>query len=360
MDLSPRGVVRPPTSRNLAGGGARRATRPAARSRDCDATGITVPPLQPFRGSAEPSATEPFATVGTAPVAGGPMPFGQAGPSPDEAESVVLAIHGVTSNFMVWRSVARAMGKGSPISLVAPDLRGRADSVALPGPYGIAAHVADMVVLLDRLQVQRAVLAGHSMGAYVAARLAAEHPDRVSALVLVDGGVWVAELEEEAAAAARAAVIGPAVVRHALTFASTSDYLAFWRLHPALSRAWNEDVEAYALHELGGSKHAFRSVFNRDAVETDSYEMLFDPVNRTSIERVEAPVHVLRAPQGAMGDGNPLIPESALESFMANHPTAVVERVEGVNHYTILIGASPGPARVAAAISAANQTTTFS
>jgi pimeloyl-ACP methyl ester carboxylesterase len=314
----------------------------------------------PFRNTADPFAAEPFATTGTAPVAGGAMRFGQAGPPPEEADGVVLALHGVTSNLMAWRSVARAMGVGSPVSIIAPDLRGRADSVALPAPYGIAAHVADMAVLLDHLQVERVVLAGHSMGAYVAARLAAEHPERVSAVVLVDGGVSVAGLEEEAAAAVRAAVIGPSVVRHALTFATTNDYLSVWRAHPALSPAWNVDIEAFALHELGGTEHALRSVFNLDAVETDADEMLFDPVNRTPIERVGAPVHVLRAPLGAMGDRNPAIPQPALECFVAKHPAAMVEQVDGANHYTILMGDSPGPARVAAAIRAATQTGNFS
>jgi hypothetical protein len=38
---------------------------------------------------------------------------------------------------------------------------------------------------------------------------------------------------------------------------------------------------------------------------------------------------------------------------MAAHPAAVVEQVEGVNHYTLLVGDSPGPSRVAAAIEAA-------
>ena len=47
-----------------------------------------------------------------------------------------------------------------------------------------------MLAVLDDAGVQRAVVAGHSMGAYVAARLAAEHPERVASLVLVAFTVW--------------------------------------------------------------------------------------------------------------------------------------------------------------------------
>jgi pimeloyl-ACP methyl ester carboxylesterase len=299
------------------------------------------------------STTNPFAATHTAPVAGGRIAFAHAGPPPDEAEQVVLAVHGVTSNLMVWGAVARVMGSGSRASFVAPDLRGRADSASVPGPYGIAAHVADMLAILDHLGVERAVLAGHSMGAYVAARLAAEHPDRVAALILMDGGVPVPELDEETAANVRGVLIGPAMARRALTFTSIRDYLFFWRQHPALTAAWNADLEAYVLHDVTGREPALRYGINVNALQVDSEEMLFDAVNRTSIERARAPVHVLRAPRGALDDDNPLIPQPALDAFMAAHPAAVVEQVEGVNHYTLLVGNSPGPSRVAAAIEAA-------
>ena len=46
-------------------------------------------------------------------------------------------------------------------------------SAGLPGPYGFAAHLADLLSVLDDAGVERAVLAGHSMGAYLATGLAA-------------------------------------------------------------------------------------------------------------------------------------------------------------------------------------------
>lgn len=46
--------------------------------------------------------------------------------------------------------------------LYAPDLRGRARSVGLPGPYGVPAHVEDLLGLLDHLGQERALVVGHS------------------------------------------------------------------------------------------------------------------------------------------------------------------------------------------------------
>jgi lipase len=271
----------------------------------------------------------------------------------DQADIVMLAIHGITSNGLVWRSVMREVTRDAQLSVYAPDLRGRGDNAALPGPFGLATHVADMVAILDHVGAERALLVGHSMGAYVAARLAAEHPERAAALVLVDGGTSVSELTKRAANAAHAFLVGPALARHAMRFMSAQAYLDFWRQHPAFADAWNADVEAYVLHDLSGKPGAFRYVINVAAVEADSDDMVSDRSHRDAINRVKCPMHLVRAARGALGDDNPLIKQSELDTFVAEHPAAHVESLLDVNHYTVLLGDSPGPTRVAAAIEAA-------
>jgi pimeloyl-ACP methyl ester carboxylesterase len=307
--------------------------------------------------SAPNQLSEPFGSRQAISVVGGTLTVGQAGPSPDQADAVVLAIHGINSNMLAWRSVAREVARAG-VSMLAPDLRGRGESAALPGPYGFAQHVADLLAVLDQVGVRRVVLAGHSMGAYLAARLAAEHPERALGLVLVDGGVSFDGVSPEAAAAGHALTVGTAIARRSMTFPSTEAYLDWWRQHPAFAHAWNDDVQAYVLHDLVGEPGAFRYVINAEAIETDSQEMLFDPVNGTAIDRARLPVRLLRAPRGTLDDENPMIPRLQLAAFTAEHPAADVEDVKGVNHYTLTLGESPGPARVAAAIEATARTTT--
>jgi pimeloyl-ACP methyl ester carboxylesterase len=300
-----------------------------------------------------PNDLDLFRSRHQVPVPGGTLAVGHAGPAPARADAVVLAIHGITSNLMAWRSVARHVTGDTRVSMLVPDLRGRGESAALPAPYGIASHVEDMLAVLDYFEVRGAVLAGHSMGAYVAARVAGEHPERTAGLVLVDGGPSVDAFTPEDAAMMRALMVGPALARHAISYPSQDAFLDFWRQHPAFARAWDEDVEAYVLHDLVGEPGALRYVINLNAVEADSDEMLSDPTNRTSMDRVHVPVSLLRAPRGTLDDDNPLIPRALLEAFAAENPEARVEDVEGVNHYTVILGDSPGPARVAAAIEAA-------
>src|ERR1700761_8876745 len=101
------------------------------------------------------------------PVAGGSL---RVAVWPGDGPTVVVP-HGITGNLLSWKMVADELA--GRVRLVAPDLRGRAGSAGLPGPYGMAAHAADMVAIADHLGLERVALAGHSMGGFVATETAA-------------------------------------------------------------------------------------------------------------------------------------------------------------------------------------------
>jgi lipase len=298
--------------------------------------------------------SDPFDDQFGVEVAGGTLHVARAGPPPDEAGCVVLAVHGVTASRMTWRTIARKLHEHSNVSLLAPDLRGRGRSATLPGPYGIARHVSDLIAVLDHVGAQRAVLVGHSLGAYVVARLAVEHPERTAALVLLDAGLPL-QAPDDPDEMLRTAVAN-SVMRLGITFPSEHAYIDAWRSHPAFAQAWNDDVEAYARYDLVDDGNAVRCVASPTAVRTDSAEMVLDHETRTALDRVPAqvPVYVLRAERGLFDDDDdPLISAADLRAFAAEHPEARVDAVAGVNHYTLVMGYSSGPDKVAAAIEAA-------
>jgi lipase len=298
--------------------------------------------------------SDPFSDRFDVGVPGGTLHVARAGPPPERAESIVLAVHGVTASLMTWRTVARKLAARSGASFLAPDLRGRGRSATLPGPYGIAAHVNDLIAVLDHVGARRAVLVGHSLGAYVVARLAGEHPERAAGLVLLDAGLPLPAPDDPDEMMRTA--VGQTVMRLGITFPSVEAYVEAWRSHPAFAHAWNDDVEQYARYDLVRDGHAARCVASREAVRADSAEMVLDEVTRTALDRVRAQdlVHVLRAERGLFDDrDDPLISAVDLREFAAEHPEAHVDAVAGVNHYTLVMGDSPGPDKVAAAIAAA-------
>jgi lipase len=293
---------------------------------------------------------EPLACRLDVPVAGGMLHVARAG-TPD-ADRFVLAVHGVTGSLMAWRSVARELDER--VCLLAPDLRGRGQSRRLPGQYGLTAHIADLTAVLDHVEAPSAVLVGHSMGAFLALRLAAEQPERAMGVVLLDAGLPFT-VPDDTKQFDRA--ISAVAARLAVTYPSTHRYVEAWRSHPGFKAAWDgdpqaaEDLEAYARYDMVESGHVVRCASVAAAVKTDSKEMLTDDATRTALDRVDAPVQLLRAERGLF-DAEPLIPADALQAFAAAYPSVRIEAVADVNHYTLILGPRRGPQRVAAAIEA--------
>jgi lipase len=295
------------------------------------------------------SRADPFRASYDVPVAGGPLYVARAGPAPGDAEAVVLAVHGITASHLAWRAVVRALLERTDVCVLAPDLRGRGRSAQLPPHERFEAHVDDLVAVLDRLGVERPLLAGHSMGAYVVARVASDHPGRASGVVLVDGGLPLPPLrDDEDPDEVLEKTLGPALSRLGMTFESPERYVEFWREHPAFRAEWNDDMEAYARADLTSGPGALRSVTSEAAARVDGTALLLDERTRTALERVHAPIQLLRAPRGLLDDERVMISDSALRDFLAKRPEVHAELVEDVNHYSLLMGA--GAPRVATAI----------
>jgi pimeloyl-ACP methyl ester carboxylesterase len=297
------------------------------------------------------AVSDPYDVYHQVPVAGGTLRLARAGFPAEEANGVVLAVHGITSSLMVWRTIARDLTSRLDICLLAPDLRGRGQSARLPGPYGFAAHTADLLAVLDYARVERAVLVGHSMGAYAIARLAAEHPERAAAVVLVDGGMPYADAPEGDPDVVLEEAAEPLTERLHKTFASVDAYVDHWAAHPAFTNAWGDDVEAYARYDVEGEPGSMRSVVAESGVMVDLNELLFDEATRTALDRVRAPIHVVRAARGLLDEPEkPLIEADYLTDFAAKRLDVSVECVPRANHYTVVLGAGDGPLVVAGAI----------
>jgi non-heme chloroperoxidase len=100
---------------------------------------------------------------------------------------VVVCIHGYSdSSFSFSRLTPLLTARGYDV--VAPDLRGHGDSDR-PSDYGIDEFADDVVAFLDAVGIDRATLVGHSMGSFVARRVAERAPERVERLVLIGSSV---------------------------------------------------------------------------------------------------------------------------------------------------------------------------
>lgn len=273
--------------------------------------------------------SEPY-RVRQVPARGGALTIGEWGPADGP---VLLAIHGITASHLAWQELAALL---PDVRIVAPDLRGRGRSAALPPPYGMAQHAADCAAVLDALGIGRAVVVGHSMGAFVATAFAAAHPTRVARLVLVDGGLPLRAPEGMTRDEAIRVSLGAALARLTMTFPTRAAYRDFWRAHPSFQDGWSESIEAYADYDLVDVAGGFRPPTPIAAVGEDSVD-LYEPNASGPLAHLPAGTVLLTAPRG-LQNAAPLYPPAALAAWGAVVPALTITQVPDVNHYTIVMG----------------------
>lgn len=95
----------------------------------------------------------------------------------------LVLLHGFPLDHHTWDFVSPLL-EGT-FDLILPDLRGFGESSTVDSQYTLDDFASDIVGLLDHLGIQKAAIAGHSMGGYLALAFTKLYPERVSGLGLV-------------------------------------------------------------------------------------------------------------------------------------------------------------------------------
>src|SRR5437660_4511508 len=151
-----------------------------------------------------------------------------------------LLLHGIGNYGRYWDLVAESIA--GRLSLIAPDARGHGESGRPAHGYAPADFAADALAVLDATGTERAIVVGHSMGGLHSINLAARHPERVRALVIVD-----ASPEPLPAGAERAQRL---LTGRPARFADRKEARAYLeRTSPGYPAAVYENRHAFALRE---------------------------------------------------------------------------------------------------------------
>ncbi len=111
----------------------------------------------------------------------------------------VVLLHAFPLSAALWQGQLTALA--DRCRMIAPDLRGFGGSTPHPLPQSLGEYAADVLALLDALSIEQAIVAGLSMGGYIAFALWQQAPNRISGLLLADTR---ATADSEAARATRA------------------------------------------------------------------------------------------------------------------------------------------------------------
>ena len=265
--------------------------------------------------------------------------IGRAGEGPDP----VVCLHGITAQHRAFTPAARRVGPDR--GLVGVDLRGRGDSDKPDSGYGLEAHAGDVVRVLDHLGLEEATIAGHSMGAFVGLKTALAYPDRVRALVLLDGG-WPRtespsqeEMTEEQQREAEAIREGlaRAFSRLDMVFETPEAYLDFWFPEQNLTMAdLPPDLADYYLYDLQEVEGGYNPKCLSGAARQDSPDVTETSPTADEMRDVGCPVALVRASEGFFPGSRPLVPDAARDVMAGVLDLRSEMVLPGANHYTML------------------------
>ncbi|HWP82843.1 MAG TPA: alpha/beta hydrolase [Bacteroidota bacterium] len=216
--------------------------------------------------------------------------------------------------------------------VIALDLRGRGESDKPEMGYGFSYHARDIVAFAEALKCDSFILAGHSFGATTSVYTASVRPDRVRALVLMDGG---ADPRVETLRA-----MYPTVKRLAKVYSTMEEYLASQRsvvYHKPWTRALEEALRQDMEVMDDGS---VRSKSSAQAIEHD-LDMHFWENVWFHLPQVQCPAIFLRPTEGLMGATGHVYSDADAERLTSLIPNCRKVDVPGGNHYTFVIQDNP-------------------
>lgn len=244
----------------------------------------------------------------------------------------VIALHGVTSTHQDFGPLAEA-ARGH-FKVVAPDLRGRGGSSDISGPWGMDSHVSDVIAILDAEGIERGVLVGHSMGAFVAVLAAVQHPDRIRGLVLVDGGIPAVEANAGGDELTRI-VLGAARARLEMRFPTPEVYIDWVRAGLPADAALTAVDEQVLRYDLTPIDDEFRVAGSYPAIAADAVHITGEG-SAAAARRLERPAILLRAGRGLPPRTEGLYSPREVAEWTRIVPALTSEDILDVDHGTII------------------------
>lgn len=240
----------------------------------------------------------------------------------------IICVHGITANCRSWDVVASALIPNHRV--IAMDLRGRGGSDRPPQGYSLNHHLRDINALMDDLGIDRAVLMGHSLGAFISLAFAARYPERTDRIVLFDGGGKLSQKQLDTVFEA----IKPALDRLGKVYPSSAVYIDDMKSAPYI-QPWSSAIERYYHYELEEVDGGVRCNINPAHIQEEAANIRKVEVDQF-YSQVQCSALILRATVGIVSQADLLLPEPVIERMMREIPKASRVDIEGANHYAVV------------------------
>lgn len=241
----------------------------------------------------------------------------------------LILMPGLTANAHSFDGLRQA-GLNDNFRTIACDLRGRGLSDKPDSGYSMENHALDIIGLLDHFGINKTTLVGHSYGGLLSLYMAANYPQRVEQIVVIDaaGSMHPDVLE----------MIKPSVDRLGKSVASWDDYLASIKQLPFFVDCWSETIENHYRADV-------KTLDNGRVMPRSKREAIIEAVEQALTEdwanhltKIKQPLLLLNALEGTAGDNSPPV----LPYELAQETVNAVENGQYLsisgNHFSMLYG----------------------
>ena len=107
-------------------------------------------------------------------------------PASSDSKKTLILLHGWGQSGQTFAPLIASL-LGTDLEIIAPDMPGFGQSQLPAQPFSVSDYAEIIVALIEKMKLKTPLLvAGHSFGGRVAIKLAAEHPELVEKLILID------------------------------------------------------------------------------------------------------------------------------------------------------------------------------
>ena len=224
----------------------------------------------------------------------------------------VLFVHGFPHDRTLW--TPQLQGMTAQARVLAVDLRGFGETSVAP-PFSMDQYADDLVGFMNTLHLDRAVVAGLSMGGYVAFAMWRRHPNRIRGLVLANTR---AGADSEEARQKR---------RHLMTVAREEGSVA---IADAMLTGMLGKTTRARRPDIVNEVHRMISSAPVDGVIGALQAMIDRPDSNETLETIDVPVLVVA------GDEDAIIPIEEVRSMQAATRGSSLEVIAGAGHLSNL------------------------
>mgnify|MGYP000468688987 CR=1 FL=1 len=223
-----------------------------------------------------------------------------------EGKPVILFLHGLGSSVRDWEFQLPYFTNDYRVLLV--DMRGHGRSDKPKGPYTMPLFARDVVALLDQLKIDSVHLVGLSMGGMIAFQLAADYPQRIRSMTIVNSG--------------------PAVIVR--TFKErVGIWMRFFIVRTMGMRKMGETLAPRLFVEA--NQEALRQTFINRWAENDPRAYL-DTLRAIVGWSVDDKINKMAIPTLVVASDKDYTPLSLKEAYIARMPKASLKIIENAHH----------------------------